>query len=158
MDTIYCETTQYHCGYHSFYTTNGQRDMSDKLMLSCERGENWKNKGNLEVTCSKRVECPFWLRSVSSRCGWNKKVRCDIHNYRIAEDLDVHGILDRLIPEEREFVSDILKYNMTPMFILSAPKDRNVENLINMMQLYKARSTYWSTITGSLIKCNICWA
>lgn len=51
------------------YTTNGLRGMNDKLVLGYDRGGNYKNKEKSEVTCTRRVVCPFWLRSVTSSCS-----------------------------------------------------------------------------------------
>lgn len=71
-------------------TTDGLRARNDKLILGCEKGENYKNKGKSKVTCSRSVVCFFRLRSVPYGCGWYIKVRCGIHNHRLIDDLDDH--------------------------------------------------------------------
>lgn len=41
------------------------------------------------------------------------------------------------------------KYNMAPNYIVAALKDRDPENLTNVTQVYKERSTYKTSNKGS---------
>lgn len=47
-------------------------------------------------------------------------------------------------------MNDMTKYNMTPRYTFVALKDRDLENLMSVTQVYKARSTYNTSKRGSL--------
>ncbi|XP_050876919.1 protein FAR1-RELATED SEQUENCE 5-like [Lathyrus oleraceus] len=116
--------------------------------MDCERGGNYKRKNVSESNNSSgdvyriKVKCPFRLRSVSIDSGWKVIVWCGLHNHKLYEDLKGHDILGCLKDYERRFVSDMTKYNMTPRYIVTTLKDKDLENLISVTQVYKARTTY----------------
>lgn len=51
-------------------------------------------------------------------------VRCGFHNHKLSEELDDHDILDNLKVHERKFVNNMTKYNMAPLYIISALKNK----------------------------------
>lgn len=110
-------------------TINRQGVKIEKLILGCERGENYKNKIKLEVTHSRRVKCPFKLSFVPKKYGWNITVRCCIHNHDLVEDLDIHDILGCLKPKERYFVNDMTNYHKAPRFMVVALKYIDIDNM-----------------------------
>lgn len=88
-----------------------------------------------------KVKCPFMLRSVPSGRDWKVTIMCGIHNHELATDLDGHDILGSLKHGEINFVSDMTKYNMAPRYIVVALKDRDLESLMIVKHVCKARST-----------------
>lgn len=56
-------------------------------------------------------------------------VRHELHNDKHTKDLDGHDILGHLKDDERQFLSDITKYNMAPRSISTALKERDPETL-----------------------------
>ncbi|XP_050919598.1 uncharacterized protein LOC127137155 [Lathyrus oleraceus] len=131
-------------------TANGMRWRKDKLIMDCERGENYKKKNVIAGSYTIKVKCPFMLRSVSSGSGWKVTVRCEFHNNTLSKDLERDGVLGRLKYHERKFVNDMTKHNMTPRYIVVALKDRDIENLTSVAHIYKARSAYKTSKRGSL--------
>lgn len=51
-----------------------------------------------------------------------------------------------------KFVSDMTKYNVTPRYIVTTLKDKDLENLISITQVYKARATYNANKRNTLTK------
>ncbi|XP_058733798.1 uncharacterized protein LOC131605466 [Vicia villosa] len=98
-----------------------------------------------------KVKCPFRLRYVPSGIGSNVIIRCEMHNHKLSKDLEGHDILDRLKDHERQFTDDMTKYNMTQRYIVAALKDKDSENLTSVTQVYKARATYYTSITVKLL-------
>ena len=79
-------------------------------------------------------------------------VKFDIYNHELDRYLMGHDILYRLKPYEILFVNEMTRHNMTQRFIIVALKDRDPNNLTSIMSVYKARSTYQSTIRGPFKK------
>ncbi|XP_027189060.2 uncharacterized protein [Cicer arietinum] len=129
---------------------NGIRGRKDKLILGCERGGRYKSESKKSVTCSHKENCPFTLRCVplSVGEGWKISVRCGTHNHELLDTVTGHSYLGRLNEEERKFVNDMTKYKLAPRFILNALKVRNETNVTIPSQIYKARSTYRSSLRG----------
>lgn len=59
-------------------------------------------------------------------------VRCEFQNHKLSENLDGHDILVCLKVHERQFMNDMMKYNMASWYIVSALKDKDPENLISV--------------------------
>ncbi|XP_058783719.1 uncharacterized protein LOC131658444 [Vicia villosa] len=110
--------------------------------MGCERGGNYKKKNYSDGSYSMKVKCPFMLRSVPSGSSLKVKVRCGFHNHILVKDLYGHGVLGRLKENERQFVNDMIKYNMVPRYIIAALKYRDPKNLTSVIQVYIARYTY----------------
>lgn len=85
-----------------------------------------------------------------SGSGWNVIIRCGLHNHKLSKDLEGHAILECLKVHERPFVNDTTKYNMTPLYIVAALKDKDPENLLSVTQMYKARAIYNASKRGPL--------
>ncbi|XP_050902860.1 uncharacterized protein LOC127115324 [Lathyrus oleraceus] len=100
----------------------------------------------------KRVKCPFRLRSLSNGSGWKVVVRCELQNHKPSKDLEGHDILGRLKDHERRYVNDMIKYNMSPRYIVATLKDKDPGNLTSVIQVYKARATYSANNIGSLME------
>lgn len=69
--------------------------MSDKLLLGCENGANYKNNESSTVTCNNRVKC---LRLIPNTNGvqWVVNIRYNIHHHGLAKALEDHDIPDCL--------------------------------------------------------------
>ncbi|XP_058746622.1 protein FAR1-RELATED SEQUENCE 5-like [Vicia villosa] len=89
-----------------------------------------------------RLRCQFRLRSASSVIGWKVVVKRGMHNHILDKDMLGHDILGRQKDDERESVNDMKKYNMAPTYIASSLKDKDLENLTSITQIYRARATY----------------
>ncbi|XP_058726382.1 protein FAR1-RELATED SEQUENCE 5-like [Vicia villosa] len=130
--------------------------------MDCEKRRKLQKKKNASETISssdgiysKKVKCSFRLRSIPSGSDWKVVVRCGMHNHRVENDLEGHNILGRLKGHEREFVNDVTKYHMAPRYIIAALKDKDLENLTTIIQVYKARSTYRVGKRGTLTELQI---
>ncbi|XP_050914752.1 uncharacterized protein LOC127129644 [Lathyrus oleraceus] len=99
-----------------------------------------------------KVKYHFRLRSAHNGSSWKVIVRCEFHNHKLSRDLEGHVILGCLKVHERQFVNNMMKYNMTPRYIVSTLKDKDVENLASVIQMYKARDTYNASKKGLLTK------
>src|SRR4051812_12973102 len=123
-----------------------------------EREENYKRRNASETTNSSddiysmKVKCSFRLRSIPSGPSWKVVVRCRMHNHRVDNDLEGHNILGRLKDHVSKFVNDMTKYNMTSREIIVALNNKDPKNLTNIIQVYKARSTYNVGKRGILTK------
>lgn len=89
---------------------------------------------------------------MSSSSCWKETVGCGIHYHEIVKGLVGYDVLDRLKFHERELLDEMTKYNMAPRLTIVAMKDRDSNNQTNTTHVYKARSTYQSTIRGTFTK------
>lgn len=80
--------------------------------------------------------------------SWPKSLVVKELNANLSWDL-CHDILGRIKPDERLFVNEMIKYHMELRYIKASLKDRDPNNMTSTLQVYKERSTYWSTIRGS---------
>ncbi|CAI8603927.1 unnamed protein product [Vicia faba] len=73
-------------------TANGMRERKDKLIMGCDRGENYKKKNeyakSYDGNYTMKVRCPFRLRSVPSSIDRKVMVICEMHNHRLNKDLE----------------------------------------------------------------------
>ncbi|XP_050890431.1 uncharacterized protein LOC127095843 [Lathyrus oleraceus] len=120
--------------------------------MNSERGGNYKKKDVIAGSYTIKVKCPFMLRSVSSGRGWKVTVMCEFHNHILSKNLDGNDVLDRLKDHERNFVNDMTKCNMTPRYTVVALKNRDLENLTSVTNVYKARSTFQTSKRGYQIQ------
>ncbi|XP_058746676.1 uncharacterized protein LOC131619615 [Vicia villosa] len=135
---------------------NGMLGRKDKLIMGCEREGNYKRRNVYERNNSSKniysmkVKSPLRLRYVPNGIGWKVIVRCGMHNHKLSKDLESHDISGRTKDHERKFVNDMMKYNMTLRHIVAALKDKDLENLMSVTQVYKARATYRTGKRGTL--------
>ncbi|XP_058775604.1 uncharacterized protein LOC131649878 [Vicia villosa] len=128
------------------------RVKKDKLIISCERGRNYKKKVVVAGNYTMKMKCPFIMRSMPSGSGWKVMVKCGFHSHILANDLNGNDILVRLKDHERNFINDMTKYNMAHKYIVDALKDTDPKNLTSITQVYKAGSAYNESKRGSLTK------
>lgn len=124
--------------------------MKDKLVMDCKRGRNYKKENFFDGSYSMKVKCAFMLISLPSGSGW--RVTSEFHNHKLAKDLDDHDVLGHLKDNERYFVNGATKYNVVPIYIIVALKDKDPENLTSVTQMYKEIYTYKTSKRGSFIE------
>lgn len=52
-----------------------------------------------------------------SGSSWKVTIRCGFHNYQLSKGLDGHDILGRLKGQGKNFLNDMMKYNLAPRYI-----------------------------------------
>lgn len=66
---------------------------------------------------------------------WRFNVICDLHNHDMCEKLTGHSIACRLMPEEKEIVSDMTLNMVQPKNILATLKHKIPKNILNIKQV-----------------------
>ncbi|XP_050889208.1 uncharacterized protein LOC127094411 [Lathyrus oleraceus] len=67
---------------------------------------------------------------------WKLNVIFGIHNHALTDKLVSHPIVCRLVPEERELVSDMTLNMVVPKNILASLKRKKLLNILNIKQIY----------------------
>ncbi|XP_050876712.1 uncharacterized protein LOC127080436 [Lathyrus oleraceus] len=111
--------------------------------MTCERSrkynpslQNFKRDGAGLGKC----ECPFKLCSyMLVNKKWRFNVICGLYNHDLCQKLVGHPIASRLMPEEKECVSDMPLNLVQPKNILVTLKRKRSENISNIKQVYNIR-------------------
>ncbi|XP_050891007.1 uncharacterized protein LOC127096489 [Lathyrus oleraceus] len=106
------------------------------VTMTCERSgkygpylRNFKR----DDTGSRKCECPFKLRCyMLVNKKWRFNVICGLHNHNLCEKLSYRPIACRLMPEEKECVSDIVQLKN----ILATLRRKRPGNISNIKQVY----------------------
>ncbi|KAJ1439532.1 PKS-NRPS hybrid synthetase [Sesbania bispinosa] len=121
------------------------------LVLGCERSgkyKPYKNQLIRKVTGTKKCDCPFRLRPVSTGDGWRLNVVCGYHNHEVAENLEGHAYAGRLNVDELSLVNDMTKNMVKPRNILLTLKEHNKDNVTTIKQIYNAPEACRTSLRG----------
>ncbi|XP_004499397.1 uncharacterized protein [Cicer arietinum] len=76
---------------------------------------------------------------------------CRLHNHELVATLENNAFMRRLKEEDKKHVDELIKYHVALRHILSSLRDRDKENVTNISQIYKRRSTYMKNLKGPRI-------
>lgn len=129
--------------------------------MVCERREKYRpplQNFKQDDTDSRKYECPFKVHGyMLENNNWRLNVIYGLRNHDMCQKFIVHQIVCRLIPKEKECVTDMTLNLVQPKNILATLKCKRPENISNIKQLYNIRYQTNKTIRGIELKRNYCW-
>ncbi|XP_021840674.2 protein FAR1-RELATED SEQUENCE 5-like [Spinacia oleracea] len=120
-----------------FYASKGyglsiKDSKKDKyVVLCCDRGGNYRNKGKIpienrkRVTCTRLINCPFQIEGKLKGYFWSLQIKNNNHNHDPSDDMSGHPSSRCLTKEE---IADIEKQSMAgiqPRQIISSLRQKN---------------------------------
>ncbi|PNY01956.1 FAR1 DNA-binding domain protein [Trifolium pratense] len=98
--------------------------------LDCERGGRYvstNKKLKFDQTSTRKCGCPFRLRGYcNADKTWHLTIVNGIHNHELDKAVEGHLIVDRLKPEEKQFMDEMSRNLVLPKNIMSTLKEREI--------------------------------
>ncbi|XP_050915675.1 uncharacterized protein LOC127130752 [Lathyrus oleraceus] len=124
------------------------------VTLRCERSDKYRTpiwKFKRDDIVSRKCKCPFkWCDYLLENNKWRFNVISGLHNHDMCDKLVGHPIACRLMPEEKEIVSDMTLNMVHPKNILATLKHKRSRN-ISISSKYQAcddelaaRDIFWT--------------
>jgi hypothetical protein len=107
--------------------------------MRCQRGGTHKASINKkrEATATLKCNCPFKVWSYCLSCGdWSVRVINGTHNNIMANRLEGHKYVERLIPEDEVLVHEMSKNNAPPRSILCTIRNKNSTSATTIKHIY----------------------
>nr|XP_043616942.1 uncharacterized protein LOC122588797 [Erigeron canadensis] len=113
-----------------------------KVVLMCDHGGKYKQKGSIRAPRTRKTDCPFELEvKYSDEYNyWTLAVICDEHNHRPLQSMEGHPYAQRLTQDEFSLVEELTAMNMPPRDILSIVREGNLSNVSTISTIYNART------------------
>ncbi|XP_022866700.1 uncharacterized protein LOC111386465, partial [Olea europaea var. sylvestris] len=134
------------------HSERGGYGHKSRIRYGCEHSGKYKkhkNHSNHEPKRKRSVgtrkcKCPFDLNGVklSTENNWMLKVSFRLHNHPLAQHLEGHPYVQRLINEEEHILIDMSKSLVKPRNISMTLKEWDPNNVSIMRTIYNARARH----------------